>query len=52
MGENGCVFLFPQNGYGEIDLPRGIVCGKQKIYILAKGYYSEKLGKRVALHFL
>lgn len=23
-GKNGCVFLFPQNGYEEIDLPRGI----------------------------
>ena len=23
-GKNGCVFLFPQNGNAETDLPRGI----------------------------
>lgn len=51
-GRNGCVSLFPQNGYGEIDLPRGIGCEEQKTYILAKGYYSAKQGKRAALHFL
>lgn len=45
--KNGCVFLFPQNGYREIDLPRGIDIGKQVIYILTKEYIftkSEKSG--------
>lgn len=51
-GGNGCVFLFPKNRYEGIDLPRGIGCGEQVIYILAKGYAFAKLEKRVALHFL
>lgn len=49
-GKNGCVFLFWQNGDEGIDLPRGIGCGEQKIYILAKGYVfakqEEKNGRR------
>ena len=39
------MFLFPQNGYEGIDLPRGIGCGERKIYILAKGYVFAKLEK-------
>ncbi len=50
--KNGCVFLFPQNGYREIDLPRGIDLGEQVIYVLAKGYIFTKPEKRMALHFL
>ena len=38
------MFLFPQNGYEGIDLPRGIDCGKQEIYILAKGIPFRKRG--------
>ena len=41
-GENRCVFLFPQNGYGGIDLPRGIDLGEQVSYVLAKGYIFTK----------
>lgn len=37
------MFLFPQNGYGGIDLLRGIDCGERKIYILAEGYVFAKL---------
>lgn len=32
MGKNGCVVLLPQNGYVEIDLPKGIDFGEQVIY--------------------
>lgn len=41
-GKNGRVFLFPQNDNVETDLPQGIGCGEQKIYILAKVYYWTK----------
>ena len=51
MGKNGCVFQFPQNDNAEIDLPRGIDCGEQKIYILAKGYYSAKLEEKGGIAF-
>lgn len=50
--KNGCVFLFPQNGYERIDLPKGRGCRERKIYILAKGYVFAKLEKREALHSL
>lgn len=37
------MFLFPQNGYGEIDLPRGIGFGEGEIYNLAKKYFFAKV---------
>lgn len=46
-----CVDQFPQNGYEEIDLPRGIDCGERNIYILAKGYYSAKLEEKSGIAF-
>lgn len=45
------MFLFPQNGYEGIDLPRGIGCGERKIYILAKGYVFAKLEKKNGIAF-
>lgn len=37
------MFQFPQNGYKEIDLPRGIDHGERRMYILAKGYVFAKV---------
>ena len=45
------MFLFPQNGYEGIHLPRGIDCGERKIYILAKGYVFAKLGEKSGVVF-
>lgn len=45
------MFLFPQNGYEGIDLPRGIGCGEQKIYIFAKVYYSAKQEEKNGIAF-